>query len=127
MLLRTYLAGKIHGIHLTDKNVNYQGSITISRDLLEASGISENEAVQVVNVTTGARLLTYVLVDDEPGICILNGGGARLAEVGDRLIIMAFAQSDQPVRPKVILVGDDNQVHQSLNGELTISPSDVIH
>jgi aspartate 1-decarboxylase len=126
MVLRTYLAGKIHGIRLTNKNVNYQGSITLSRELLEAAGIAANEAVQVVNVTTGARLLTYVLVEEEPGVCILNGGGARLAEVGDRLIIMAFAQSDKPVKPRVVLVAGDNRIDQTLSGEVTIERAGAI-
>ena len=54
MILRTYLAGKLHGIRLTDKNVNYQGSITLSREYLDAANLKPFELVQVVNVTTGA-------------------------------------------------------------------------
>jgi aspartate 1-decarboxylase len=126
MVLRTYLAGKIHGVRLTGKNVNYQGSITLSRDLVSAAGIVANEAVQVVNVTTGARLLTYVIVTDEPGVCIMNGGGARLAEVGDRLIVMAFAQSDRPLWPKIVLVGNENRADQVLNGEATMERAEAI-
>jgi aspartate 1-decarboxylase len=112
MLLRTYLVGKIHGVRLTDKSVQYQGSITISRMFLEAAGIAEFEAVQVVNVNTGARLLTYTMLSEEPGVCILNGGAARLGEVGDKLIIMAFAQSEKPLKPKVVLVAADNHIIQ---------------
>ena len=112
MVLRTYLAGKIHGVRLTDKSVNYEGSITLSRSYLEAAGIHVNEAVQVVNVTTGARLLTYALATDAPGVCTLNGGAARLGEVGDKLIVMSFAQSDKPLKPQVALVGADNRITQ---------------
>jgi aspartate 1-decarboxylase len=117
MVLRTYLAGKIHGVRLTGKNVNYQGSITLSRGLLEAAGIAANEAVQVVNVTTGARFLTYTIVSEEPGLCVMNGGGARLAEVGDQLIIMAFAQSSQPLKPKVVLVDENNRIQPAASAE----------
>jgi aspartate 1-decarboxylase len=123
MLLRTYLAGKIHGIRLTDKSVNYQGSVTLSREYLDAAGIAEHEAVQVVNITTGARLLTYVIVSERPGVCVLNGGAARLAEVGDRLIIMAFVQSDRPVVPRVVLVGDDNTIANVLPREVGSRPA----
>lgn len=112
MLLRTYLIGKIHGVQLTDKSVHYQGSITLSPEFLEGAGIAPNEAVQVVNVSTGDRLLTYVMATEQRGVCVLNGGAARMAEVGDKLIIMAFAQSDRPVKARVVLVGPDNQIDQ---------------
>jgi aspartate 1-decarboxylase len=108
MVLRTYLIGKIHNIRLTDKNVNYVGSITLGPEFLQASGIQPNEAVQIVNVDTGSRFTTYALPGGRPGECTLNGGAARLAEVGDRLIVMAFAQSERPVEPKVALVGERN-------------------
>jgi aspartate 1-decarboxylase len=114
MLLRTYLAGKIHGIRLTDKNVHYRGSITLSQEYLDAAGLAPYEAVQVVNVSTGARLLTYLMVTPEPGVCVLNGGAARTAEVGDALILMAFAQSDRPLRPRIVLVGPNNRIDQVL-------------
>lgn len=112
MILRTYLVGKLHGLRLTDKSVHYQGSITLSRKYLDAAGIAPAESVQVVNVNTGARLVTYVMVTDEEGVCILNGGAARFAEPGDKLIVMAFAQSDKPVRPRVVLVNEQNQITQ---------------
>jgi aspartate 1-decarboxylase len=118
MVLRTYLAGKIHRIRLTDKNIEYQGSITLGRDCLAAAGISPHEAVQVVNITTGARLMTYVICSEDAGICVLNGGAARLAEVGDHLIIMAFAQSTEPLHPRIVLVDSQNRVQEILNGEV---------
>ncbi|HQR08788.1 MAG TPA: aspartate 1-decarboxylase [Gemmatales bacterium] len=110
MLLRTYLLGKIHNIRLTDKNVNYVGSITLGPEFLKASGIQVNEAVQVVNVESGARFVTYVLPGGKPGECTLNGGAARLAELGDKLIIMAFGQSDKPIEPKVAMIGEQNKL-----------------
>lgn len=110
MLLRTYLLGKIHNIRLTDKNVNYVGSITLGPEFLQASGIQVNEAVQIVNVENGERFITYVLPGGKPGECTLNGGAARLAELGDKLIVMAFAQSDKPIEPKVAMVGEQNKL-----------------
>jgi aspartate 1-decarboxylase len=117
MVLRTYLIGKVHGVRLTDKHIDYQGSITLSREYLQAAGIGTHEAVQVVNLSTGDRLWTYVLVTDEPKTCILNGGAARCGEVGDPLIIMAFAQSDRPLTPRVVVVGADNGIQQVLSNE----------
>lgn len=117
MVLRTYLSGKIHNIQLTDKNVNYVGSITLGPEFLKASGIGPHEAVHIVNVHSGARFMTYVLPDGKPGECTLNGGAARLAEVGDRLIIMAFAQSDKPLTPKIAMIGERNKIERVSPGE----------
>jgi aspartate 1-decarboxylase len=118
MVLRTYLAGKLHGLRLTDKNIEYQGSITLSREYLEAANIAPFEAVQVVNVTTGARLMTYAMQSEEQGVCVMNGGAARLAEVGDKLIVMAFAQSDRPIQPRIVLLDEDNQIARVHTGDL---------
>jgi len=117
MVLRTYLLGKIHNIRLTDKNVNYVGSITLGPEFLEASGIQIHEAVHVVNVESGARLMTYILPGGKPGECTLNGGAARLAEIGDKLIVMAFAQSEKPIKPKTAMVGEGNQIQHILTQE----------
>jgi len=117
MVLRTYLLAKLHGIHLTDKNVNYVGSLTLSREYMDATGMTEHEAVQVVNVTTGARLMTYIIVTEERGQCVLNGGAARLAEVGDQIIVMTFAQSDRPLQPKVAFIDSHNRIERVETGE----------
>jgi aspartate 1-decarboxylase len=112
MVLRTYLLGKIHNIRLTDKNVNYVGSITLGPEFLQASGIQVHEAVHIVNVDNGARFMTYVLPGGRPGECTLNGGAARLAEVGDKLIVMAFAQSEKPITPKMAMIGEQNRIQR---------------
>lgn len=117
MVLRTYLQAKLHGIRLTDKNVQYVGSLTLSREYLDATGMAENEAVQVVNVTTGARLMTYIIVTEEQGQCVLNGGAARLAEVGDQMIVMTFAMSDRPLQPKVAFLDAFNRIERVETGE----------
>lgn len=63
-----------------------------------------------MNVNSGARLTTYVIVSEEPGVCVLNGGAARFAEVGDPLLVMAFAHSPEPVQPKIVLVDENNRI-----------------
>ncbi|HMP01213.1 MAG TPA: aspartate 1-decarboxylase, partial [Gemmatales bacterium] len=116
-LLRSYLAAKLHGIRVTDKNLHYVGSLSLGREFLRASGMVEHEEVQIVNVTTGARFTTYIIVAEEPGTCALNGGAARLAEVGDRLIVMTFALSDQPLEPRIVFIDDRNQIEKTTRGE----------
>jgi len=110
MLLRWYLAAKLHGIRLTDKSVQYEGSITLGREFMDAAGIAPYEAVQVVNLNTGDRLLTYAIPCERPGACILNGAAARKGEVGDPLIVMVFAQSDTPLEPRIVVVDENNRI-----------------
>lgn len=108
------LRAKIHRATITQAEVDYSGSITIDRNLLDASGIIPGECVLVADLTDGQRFETYV-IEGEPGsgtICI-NGAAARLVDVGDKVIIMAFAyvaadQANQ-VNPQVVLAGDNNQ------------------
>lgn len=111
----TMLKGKIHRATVTEAQLNYVGSITIDKTLLDAAGILEYEAVQVVNIASGSRFLTYTIAG-EPGsgtIC-LNGAAARLAQVGDKIIIMSYAQvtpeEASTLRPKIVLVDEKNRV-----------------
>lgn len=90
---RTLLFAKIHDCTLTGANLSYVGSISIDRALLDAVGILPYEQVQVVNANNGARLLTYAIAAPaNSGTIELNGAAARLGVVGDRLILMAYAQ-----------------------------------
>jgi aspartate 1-decarboxylase len=113
------LASKIHHARITSIDINYIGSITIDRDLLEKAGLVVYQKVLCAAVENGARFETYLL-PGEPGsgIVQLNGATGRLACVGDRLIIMAFADGDAPPptdwQPKVIALGENNQVIQEL-------------
>ncbi|MCX2979879.1 aspartate 1-decarboxylase [Halieaceae bacterium IMCC14734] len=108
------LKAKIHRATVTDANLNYVGSITIDSDLLTASGIQEYEKVQVVNITNGQRFETYVITGESGagGIC-LNGACARLAEVDDKVIIMAYCQLDAEENatftPTLVFVNDNNE------------------
>jgi len=86
------LKSKIHKVTVTDANLHYVGSITIDEDLMEASNIIEGEKVQVVNINNGERLETYVIKGERGSneIC-LNGPAARKAQLGDVIIIIAYA------------------------------------
>ncbi len=111
----TLLGGKIHRASVTQAELDYVGSITIDRDLMEAAGYREYEQVHIVNLNNGNRFETYVIAG-EPGsgtIC-LNGGGARLACVGDLLIIMSYEVLDLSEvdnhSPRVVFVDDKNKI-----------------
>lgn len=87
--MRRFVSAKIHGITVTDKSVDYHGSVSICSELLKIAGIDEYEAVDVVNLSNGARWTTYAL-RAESGQFTLNGGGARLGEIGDRCVILTY-------------------------------------
>ena len=89
---RTLLKSKIHRATVTDSNINYEGSITIDEDLMEAANIIENEKVQVLNIDNGERLETYVIKGKRgTGTICLNGPAARKVEPGDIVIIVSYA------------------------------------
>ena len=86
------LKSKIHRAQVTDANLNYIGSITIDEDLMDASGMIEYEKVQVVNNNNGERFETYVIKGERgSGVICTNGAAARKVQVGDILIITAYA------------------------------------
>ncbi len=92
-MLITVLKSKIHRVKVTDANINYIGSITIDQNWMDASGIIEGEQVHVVDITNGARLVTYAIRGERGSKCIcLNGAAARLVSVDDIVIIIAYAQ-----------------------------------
>ena len=113
-MMLTMLKGKIHRATVKQAEIDYIGSITIDSELMEAAGILEYEKVQVADVNNGKRLETYVIAG-EPGsgmIC-LNGAAAHYVEVGDKVIIMCYAQVDEreatQMKPCVVFVDDDNK------------------
>lgn len=90
-MLISVLKSKIHRVKLTQTELHYVGSITIDEDLMDAAGIQENEKVQVVNVNNGERLETYVITGARgSGQVCLNGPAARLAAVGDVVIVISY-------------------------------------
>ena len=106
---------KIHRARVTHADLNYEGSVTISGELMDAAKIHEHEQVHIWNVTQGTRLVTYALRgDDDSGIICINGAAAHLAKPGDRVIISTFAEVPKHEvaewKPTVVLVDEDNRV-----------------
>ena len=90
---RTMIKSKIHRATVTDANLNYVGSITIDTDLLEAADIRPYEQVHIVNINNGARFETYTIEGAAgSGTMCLNGAAARLAQPGDLIIVITYAQ-----------------------------------
>ena len=106
---------KIHRARVTHADLDYEGSVTISGELMEAAGILEHEQVHIWNVTRGTRLVTYAL-RGEPGsgIICLNGAAAHLAGIDDIVIIATFAEVDAAEaadwKPTVVLVDENNDI-----------------
>lgn len=91
-MLIEVLKSKIHCVHVTDANLNYVGSITIDEDLMDAAGIIAGEHVYIVDNNNGERFETYVIKGERGSGCIcLNGAAARKVQIGDVVIIMAYA------------------------------------
>jgi aspartate 1-decarboxylase len=115
MRLRQLLKSKIHRATVTEANVDYIGSITVDVDLLEKVDLLEGELVHVWNVDNGARFETYALTGARgSGIICVNGAAAHHVKVGHRVIITAFALSDEPVTPQMILVDGENRFVSTL-------------
>jgi len=107
---RQLLKSKIHRATVTDANVDYIGSVTIDQDLMEASDLWPGELVHVWNVDNGNRFETYTIAGERgSGTICINGAAALHVSVGHRVIIAAFALTDEPVDPKVILVDENNR------------------
>ena len=113
--MRTMLKGKIHRATVTEANINYEGSITIDPLLMEGADILAFEQVHVLDITNGARLLTYAIEGERGagGICI-NGAAAHLVSPGDLVIILAYdALTEEEVRthrPRLVYVNERNQI-----------------
>ncbi len=117
-MFREMLRSKIHRATVTDTNVNYQGSLTVDNQLLQAADILPYEKVNVVNVNNGSRFDTYVIPSDKPGVICVNGAAARLAEPGDKIIIMSYAQYAEEelehYAPRVVLVEEGNIIAKEI-------------
>lgn len=111
----TVLKSKLHRVRVTQAELNYVGSITIDEDLMDAAGLLENEQVHIVNNNNGERLITYVIKGERgSGIICLNGAAARRAQVGDIIIIIAYAmlttEEARTHQPTVIFPDDNNRL-----------------
>ncbi|HLU23733.1 MAG TPA: aspartate 1-decarboxylase, partial [Bacillaceae bacterium] len=106
----------------TEANLNYVGSITIDKDILDAVGIVANEKVQIVNNNNGARLETYVIEGERgSGVVCLNGAAARLVQPGDIVIIISYALVPEDKvathRPRVALMNAENKIVEMIDYE----------
>ena len=118
----TMLKSKIHRATVTEADVDYVGSITIDSNLLDEAGILEYEKVQIVDVNNGARFETYTIKGTpNSGIICLNGAAALCSNVGDKVIIMAYANMNQEEainhKPNVLFVDDNNKTIRKSNYE----------
>ena len=109
------LRAKIHRARVTDANLNYEGSLTIDETLMEAAGIIANEKVQVVNISNGTRAETYVIKGKrDGGEIVMNGAIARLAQVGDLVIILSSGLVEESeaknMKSTTIVVDDNNRI-----------------
>ena len=114
------LKGKIHRATVVQAELNYVGSITVDEDLLDAAGIYEYEKVHIVDIDNGARFETYTGERGSGMIC-LNGAAARCVQVGDKIILMAYADLETEEvknhKPKVVFVDDENKISRITNYE----------
>jgi aspartate 1-decarboxylase len=113
--MRTMLKSKIHRARVTQVNLDYEGSITIDRSLMEASDILPFERVEVLNINNGARFSTYAIEGEaNSGTIVINGAAARLAAKGDIIIILSYRQvpDDETIvmTPTIVYVDSKNRI-----------------
>ncbi|TVQ95999.1 MAG: aspartate 1-decarboxylase [Deltaproteobacteria bacterium] len=114
-MARHMFKSKIHRAVITHADLEYEGSVTLDPDLLEAADILEHEAVHIWNVTRGTRLMTYALRGERGSrVCCINGAAAHLMQKGDLVIIATFtdvAEEDLATyKPTVVLVDEHNNI-----------------
>lgn len=113
--MRTMLKSKIHSATVTEANIQYEGSITIDKDLMEAADILPYEQVHVLDIDNGSRLETYVMEGERgSGAICINGAAARLVSAGDKVIILSYqavSEADAAnLVPKLVYVNSHNAV-----------------
>ena len=117
-MLVTMMKAKLHRATVTQADLEYEGSIAIDRDLLDASGILPHEQVDVLNITTGARFTTYAIEAPRGSRVIgVNGAAARLVQKNDKVIIVTYCQLDaaeaRNYAPNVVLLDDGNIIKRA--------------
>lgn len=114
-MTREMLRAKVHRITVTERNVEYEGSLTLDAALMEACDMVPYERVEVYDVDNGNRFATYLIPGERgSGACCVNGAAARRVEKGHKLILAVYASVDEPAvrshRPKVVLVDSANRI-----------------
>lgn len=121
-MIRYMLKSKIHRATVTEANLNYVGSITIDRDIMDAADIIENEKVTIVNNNNGERFETYVIEGERgSGVVCLNGAAARLAMRGDIVIILTYTilndEECKTYQPSLVFVNERNEIVKTCQGK----------
>ena len=122
--MRIMLKSKIHRACVTEVNIDYEGSITIDKKLMEEADILPYEQVQVLNINNGARFTTYAIEGEKGEICV-NGAAARLAIKGDIVLILSYCHvEDEEARnfaPKLVYVDAENAITKTKRAVGTIT------
>ena len=118
MMLLTLLKAKLHRATVTRADLDYEGSISIDRELMDAAGILPHEQVDVLDITNGQRFTTYAIEAPAGSKTIgVNGAAARLVQPNDKVIVVAYcqmpAEEARNYAPTVVLLGDDNDVKRA--------------
>jgi len=116
--MRVMLKSKIHRARVTEVNINYEGSIAIDKRLMEEADILPYEQVQVLNINNGVRFETYAIeAEPESGVISIRGAAARLAVVGDTIIILSYCQLEEReahnFAPKLVYVDEKNAITET--------------
>ena len=114
-MMCTLLKAKLHHIRVTQADLNYEGSLTIDEDLMDAVGIVNYEKILVADLENGNRLETYAIRGPRgSGVCCLNGAAAHCGKVGDRLIVMCWCQKSESEmashQPRVVRLDGHNRI-----------------
>jgi len=112
---REMLRAKVHRIKVTERDIEYEGSLSLDTELMKAAEMLPFERIDVYDVDNGNRFSTYLIEGERgSGACCVNGAAARLVSIGDKLILASYgtvAEKDLPQhRPRVVLVGEGNRV-----------------
>lgn len=118
-MLRQVLLSKLHRGTVIECDLNYNGSVKIDEALLEASGMQEFERVEIFNINNGARFSTYIIKGERgSGMIGINGAAARLAQVGDKVIIINYGMMDAAEmsthKPQIVVLGEHNCIDHIL-------------
>ncbi|WFU49122.1 aspartate 1-decarboxylase [Sinorhizobium terangae] len=117
--MRKVIAAKLHGITVTDADLNYHGSITLDPDHCDEAGILPLEFVEIWNKASGARISTYVIYGERGSrCCVLNGAAARTCQIGDEIIVCSSAYVEKSqiaeIKPRVLTFNRDNSVRDRM-------------
>ncbi len=121
---------KLHQMKVTEANLQYEGSITIDQDLLDAANLLPYEKVQVLNITNGSRLETYTIPGERGSrVCCMNGAAARLTQVGDRIIVISYAEMTpeeaKQHKPRTVVVDENNDPKSILDYSQPLTTFDL--